>query len=74
MDKTIVERSKGSQILETIIGGVATAVCAAIVYVALAGEVTADLVLWSGGFIVVAAVGGMLFYIVAAIAGATEGY
>jgi hypothetical protein len=74
MDKTIVKRSKASLILEAVIGGLAIAVCAAIAYVAFAGEVTADLVLWGGGFIVIAAVGGALVYILAAIAGAAKGY
>jgi hypothetical protein len=74
MDKTIVKRSKASIILETIIGGVAIVVCAAIVYLALDGQVTADLVLWSGGFIIFAAVGGLLVLILAAITGAIKGY
>ncbi|HUG45399.1 MAG TPA: hypothetical protein VMK31_02655 [Sphingomicrobium sp.] len=74
MDKTIVKRSKGSQILEIIVGAGATAASVAIIYLVLTGQLTADLALWGSGMIVASALGGLLIYILAAIAGATKGY
>jgi hypothetical protein len=74
MDKTIVKRWKGPQILEIVVGTAAAAALLLIGIAAVGGKVTADLILWGSGAIVMASVGGLVVYIAAAIAGTTPRY
>lgn len=72
MDKTVVEKSGASQAFQWIVGLAAAAAFILIAVLAFGRQLDAALVLWSSASIVVTAAGGMLLYIIAAIAGATD--
>jgi hypothetical protein len=74
MDKNVVKKSKGPRILEIVVGIAAAAVMILIALVAIGGQVTAEQILWGSGAIVLASVGGLVAYIVAAITGAIPRY
>ena len=74
MDKTKVTRSKAPMVVEWVVGVAAATVLVVGGFLAIGGQLTADLVLLSSAGIVVSAGAGMVLYVVAALTGAATRY